>query len=92
MCLWNRQPDTKPVIITYSGKDNNETILSNYKGYVNKIYDTYRTHLSAIGKLHGCLFTALTFEQFLDKIEVVSIGQISGEHSPKSDFITRQLA
>ena len=92
LCLWNRQPDTKPVIITYSGKDNNETILSNYKGYVNKIYDTYRTHLSAIGKLHGCLFTALTFEQFLDKIEVVSIGQISGEHSPKSDFITRQLA
>tara|TARA_B100000575_G_scaffold88961_1_gene70490 strand:- start:153 stop:1211 length:1059 start_codon:yes stop_codon:yes gene_type:complete len=91
LCLWNKHPNKKPVIITYSGKDNNETILSNYKGYVNKIYDTYRTHLSAIGQLHGCLFTALTFAQFLDKIEVVSIGQILGEWSDDSDFISRQF-
>ena len=91
LCLWNKSPDKKPVIITYSGKDSNELILSNYKGYVNKIYDTYRTHLSAIGKLHGCLFTALTLQQFLDKIEVVSIGQIKGEWSDHSDFISRKL-
>ena len=64
--------------------------------------DLSRNELSAItasGKLHGSMFSAvvsevlkeLTFEKFLDKIEVVSIGQISGEFSDKSDFITRQL-
>mgnify|MGYP003134541175 FL=1 len=91
LCLWNKTPDKKPVIITYSGRDSNELILSQFKGYVNKIYETYLTHLSAIGQLHGCLFTALTFEQFLDKIEVVSIGQVKGEWSDNSDFITRKL-
>ena len=91
LCLWNKSPDKKPVIITHSGRDSNELILSQFKGYVNKIYETYLTHLSAIGQLHGCLFTALTFEQFLDKIEVVSIGQVKGEWSDNSDFITRKL-
>ena len=33
----------------------------------------------------------LTFDKFLDKIEVVSIGQIKGEWSDTSDFISRQL-
>ena len=92
LCLWNKKPHLKPVIITYSGRDSNELIVSNYKGYVNKIYDTYRTHLSAIGQLHGCVFTAFTFAQFFAKLELVSIGQIKGEFSDTSDFITRQLA
>ena len=91
LCLWNKHPNKKPVIITYSGKDSNEKILSQFSGYVKKIYETYCTHLSAIGQLHGCVFTALTFAQFLDKIEVVSIGQILGEWSDDSDFITRQI-
>ena len=99
LCLWKENPDKKPVIITYSGKDSNEKILAQFNGYINKIYKTYVTHLTASGKLHGSMFSAvvsevlkeLTFEKFLDKIEVVSIGQIKGEWSDNSDFITRQL-
>ena len=99
LCLWNQQPTKKPVIITYSGKDSNEVILSQYKGYVKKIYNVYVTHLKAISRLHGAMFSKvvevaieeLTFEKFFDKIEVVSIGQIKGEWSDDSDFISRQL-
>ena len=88
---WDKDVDLKPVIITYSGKDNATEIVGKHKGYITKIYDTYITHLSAIGKLHGCAFTPLTFEKFLDKIEVTSIGQVVGEWSDESDFVTRQL-
>ncbi len=91
LCLWDKNPDKKAVIITYSGKDNATEIVGKHKGYITKIYDTYITHLSAIGKLHGCAFTPLTFEKFLDKIEVTSIGQVVGEWSDESDFVTRQL-
>ena len=99
LCLWKESPNKKPVIITYSGKDSNEKILSNHKGYVNKIYNVYVTHLIAISRLHGSMFrklmevaiSELTFDKFFDKIEVVSVGQIKGEWSDDSDFITRQI-
>ena len=101
LALWNKSPDVKPVIITYSGKDDAQAIVDNHSNYAHKIWLTYKVHLSSLLCLHGLSdpdlvkyfpkLETLTYEEFLGKMEIIAIGQLDGEHSPSNDFISRPL-
>lgn len=80
-----------PLFITYSGKDDAEKIVSNYKGYFDKMYQTYEKHMESVNIFHGISFPILTKKDFFAKINVVSIGQIEGEYEAGEDFIERPL-
>ena len=87
---WDKDIDLKPVIITYSGKEDANDIITNHQLYVNKLYQTYQTHLRAIQKLHRIKFDELTYDEFLDKIEVAAFSQIEKEYN-EGDFTTRVI-
>ena len=79
-----------PVFITYSGKDDSNKIVDNHRLYFEKIYDTYKKHMASVKTFHGISFPILTKEEVLSKIEILAIGQISGEYN-ESNFIQRPI-
>jgi len=79
-----------PVFITYSGKDDANKIVENHRLYFEKMYDTYKKHMSSVKTFHGISFPLIEYEQFLTKIEIVAIGQIDGEYN-QTNFVERPL-
>ena len=79
-----------PVFITYSGKDDATKIVENNRHYFEKMYDTYKKHMSSVKTFHGISFPFITYEEFLTKIEIVAIGQIDGEYD-QTNFIERPV-
>tara|TARA_Y100001973_G_C5155054_1_gene310245 strand:- start:143 stop:1210 length:1068 start_codon:yes stop_codon:yes gene_type:complete len=80
----------KPVFMTYSGKDDAELIKKNHYNYIERMYQTHLKHLKTIPAFYPISITPLTKREFLDKIEVVAIGQIEGEYD-ECDFVNRSV-